>query len=103
MKLSKIAKSANMVNIIKIRGFMKIITATEAKNSFGELLMSAQSEPVSITRNGKEKGVLLSSHEYAAIKSQILQAAVQEGRASGISGNYDINEIKKEAKRRSAK
>lgn len=79
---------------------MKSITATEAKNSFGELLMSAQSEPVSITRNGKEQGVLLSSHEYKAIKSQVLQAAVQEGRASGIHGDLDIEEIKKEARTR---
>ena len=39
---------------------MKTITATEAKTNFGELLMSAQSEAVSITRNGKEQGVLLS-------------------------------------------
>ncbi|WP_141567178.1 type II toxin-antitoxin system prevent-host-death family antitoxin [Glaciecola punicea] len=48
--------------------------------------MSAQSEPVCITRNGKEQGVLLSSHEYAAIKSQLLQAAAQGDRASGIGG-----------------
>jgi prevent-host-death family protein len=38
---------------------MKSVTATEAKNSFGELLMSAQSEPVSITRNGKEQVLLI--------------------------------------------
>jgi prevent-host-death family protein len=82
---------------------MKYVTATEAKNSFGELLMKAQSEPVSITRNGKEQGVLLSSSNYAQLKSQLLQAAVTQGRASGIRGEFDINEIREEAKRRASK
>nr|WP_277750972.1 type II toxin-antitoxin system prevent-host-death family antitoxin [Ningiella ruwaisensis] len=44
---------------------IKAVTATEAKNSFGELLMKAQSGPVSITRNGKEQGMLLFSGENA--------------------------------------
>jgi prevent-host-death family protein len=79
---------------------MKVISATEAKNSFGELLMSAQSEPVSITRNGKEQGVLLSSREYAALKRQALVSAVQEGRKSGSAGDLDIEVIKNEAKQR---
>ncbi|GFD71249.1 type II toxin-antitoxin system Phd/YefM family antitoxin [Alteromonas sp. KUL150] len=79
---------------------MKVISATEAKNSFGELLMSAQSEPVSITRNGKEQGVLLSSREYAALKRQALVLAVQEGRKSGSAGALDIEVIKNEAKQR---
>ena len=79
---------------------MKVISATEAKNSFGELLMSVQSEPVSITRNGKEQGVLLSSREYAALKRQALASAVQEGRKSGRAGTLDIESIKNEAKER---
>lgn len=82
---------------------MKIVTATDAKNSFGELLMTAQSEPVSITRNGKEQGVLLSSQEYRKIKAQLLQAAVQEGRESGIRGELDIHMLKKEARSRAEK
>lgn len=79
---------------------MKVISATEAKNSFGDLLMSAQSEPVSITRNGKEQGVLLSSREYTALKRQALVSAVQEGRKSGSAGALDIEVIKNEAKQR---
>jgi hypothetical protein len=62
-----------------------------------------KSEPVSITRNGKEQGVLLSSKEYSFLKAQILQTAVQEGRASGIYGEYDISDIKKEAFHRASK
>ena len=56
--------------------------------------MSVQSEPVSITRNGKEQGVLLSSREYAALKRQALVSAVQEGRKSGRAGTLDIEAIK---------
>jgi prevent-host-death family protein len=82
---------------------MKVITATEAKNAFGELLMDAQSEPVSITRNGKEQGVLLSSREYAMLKNQLLRAAIQDGRASGIAGDLDISEIKKAARLKAAR
>lgn len=82
---------------------MRYITATEAKNSFGELLMQAQVEPVSITRNGKEQGVLLSSNSYAQLKKQLLESAVLEGRASGIKGELDINQVREEAKRRASK
>ncbi len=81
---------------------MKVISATEAKNAFGELLMSAQSEPISITRNGKEQGVLLSSKEYAALRHQALVSAVEAGRNSGRAGFLDIESIKKEAKSRAS-
>ncbi|WP_083898960.1 type II toxin-antitoxin system prevent-host-death family antitoxin [Robiginitomaculum antarcticum] len=36
---------------------MSTMTATEAKQNFGELLMRSQQEPVEITRNGKRIGV----------------------------------------------
>ena len=48
---------------VNIEIFMKSITATVAKNNFGDLLMHAQSAPVAITRNGKEQGVLVSAKE----------------------------------------
>ena len=47
---------------------MKSVTATEAKNNIGDLLMNAQSAPIAITRNGKEQGVLISAKEYLKIK-----------------------------------
>ena len=80
---------------------MKSITATEAQNNFGDLLMSAQSEPVSITRNGKEKGVLMSSQEYKEIKLQILQKAINDGFESGEPKPLDINDIKSKARKKS--
>lgn len=79
---------------------MKTITATEAKTNFGDLLMSAQSEPVSITRNGKEQGVLLSSKDFEKVKQYALQAAITTGIESGSAGILDMQEIKQEAKRR---
>lgn len=79
---------------------MKTITATEAKSNFGDLLMSAQSGPVTITRNGKEQGVLLSAKEYKEIKIHALQAAITAGIESGDAGILDMEEIKQEAKRR---
>lgn len=34
---------------------MKIMTALEAKNAFGQFLETAQREPVTITRNGRSE------------------------------------------------
>jgi len=79
---------------------MKTITATEAQNNFGDLLMNAQSEPISITRNGKEKGVLLSSKEYQAIKLQLLQQAITEGLESGQPSPLDMKDIKNKARKK---
>jgi len=77
---------------------MKTITATEAQNNFGDLLMSVQAGPVSITRNGKEKGVLLSSEEYEKIKVKILQNAINDGLESGEPTPLDMTEIKRKAR-----
>ncbi len=76
---------------------MKSITATEAKNNFGDLLMNAQSSPVAITRNGKEQGILLSIKEYSKLKHQAMQSAISEGVESGFDSNLDMDSIKAEA------
>ena len=76
---------------------MKSITATEAKNNFGDLLMNAQSSPVAITRNGKEQGILLSIKEYSKLKHQAMQNAISEGVESGFDSNLDMDSIKAEA------
>ncbi len=77
---------------------MKIITATEAQNNFGNLLMDAQREPISITRNGKEKGVLISSTDYRKMKHQALQNAISNGFESGEPTSLDMNDIKLKAR-----
>jgi len=79
---------------------MKSITATEAQNNFGDLLMSVQSEPISITRNGKEKGVLVSSEEYQAIKLRALQNAINDGFESGKPAPLDMSDIKNKARKK---
>ena len=80
---------------------MKSVTATEAKNNFGELLMNAQSAPIAITRNGKEQGVLISAKEYLRIKQQALQTAISAGISSGDAGKIDIDSIKALARTKS--
>jgi antitoxin Phd len=79
---------------------MKTITATEAQNNFGDLLMNAQSEPISITRNGKEKGVLLSSKEYQDIKHRALQQAITQGIESGEASILNMADIKTKARQK---
>lgn len=79
---------------------MKSITATEAKNNFGDLLMNAQSAPITITRNGKEQGVLVSVNEYLRLKQHALQTAISDGLSSGDAGILDIDSIKTLARAR---
>jgi prevent-host-death family protein len=43
---------------------MKTITALEAKTRFGEVLETAQRQPVSITRNGRPSVVMISAESY---------------------------------------
>ena len=43
---------------------MKTITATAARNRFGELIDMAQSEPVRVQRQGRDVAVVLSPEEF---------------------------------------
>ncbi|EHZ2727045.1 type II toxin-antitoxin system Phd/YefM family antitoxin [Vibrio parahaemolyticus] len=47
---------------------MQTMTANQAKTNFGELILSAQREPVKITRNNKEACVVLSMKDYEALE-----------------------------------
>ena len=44
---------------------MKVMTARDAKNHFGEFLDSAQREPVLITRNNRPVGMMISIQDAA--------------------------------------
>ena len=77
---------------------MKTITATEAQNNFGDLLMNVQSEPIAITRNGKERGVLLSLRDYQEIKHRALQQSITEGIESGEASPLNMTDIKNKAR-----
>ena len=49
---------------------MANITATEAKNKFGQVLEMAQAEPVRIQKNGRDVAIMLSPEQYAALVNQ---------------------------------
>lgn len=49
---------------------MAEITATDAKNRFGQVLEMAQAEPVRIQKNGRDVAIILSAEEYAKLLAQ---------------------------------
>lgn len=46
---------------------MAKMTATDAKNKFGQLLDMAQAEPVAIEKNGREVAYVISAEQYASL------------------------------------
>lgn len=75
---------------------MRIMSAREAKNHFGELLMDAQREPVTIERNGKPVAVVQSFEDHEEVqrlKLEWLRAAVAESRrASELEGDAELTD-----------
>lgn len=53
---------------------MKTMTASDAKNKFGQLLEMAQAGPVRIQKQGRDVGIMLSPQEFKR-----LAAASQSG------------------------
>ena len=53
---------------------MRSMTAKDAKNRFGELLMEAQREPVTIEKNGKPVAVVRSYEDDQEIERMKLEA-----------------------------
>lgn len=49
-------------------GHMREISATDARNRFGQLLDAAQSTPVRITRKGRAVAVMMSAQHYAHLQ-----------------------------------
>lgn len=72
---------------------MRSMTATDAKNRFGQVLEMAQAEPVHIQKNGRDVGIVISPEEFARLKAgadapkvrpaieQLLQRSVERRRA----------------------
>ncbi len=61
---------------------MKTVAALEAKNRFGELLDTAQREPVTIEKHGRAVAVVVSAVEYEEIQKlrlTNLKAEIQKG------------------------
>ena len=68
---------------------MRTMSAKDAKNHFGELLMEAQKSPVTIEKNGKPIAVVYSYDDHRHIeqaKLEWLKAAIAEGFADLDAG-----------------
>jgi len=67
--LTILAKSANIAKLVNIRSFfMRVESATNAKNRFGEIMDAALREPVMIQRSGRDVAVLMSVEEYKIVE-----------------------------------
>lgn len=57
---------------------MIAVTSVEAQNRFGQLLDTAQREPITITRRGRPVAMLVAMQDYAALQGdQVAAAATQ--------------------------
>ena len=62
---------------------MRTMSAKDAKNHFGELLLEAQKAPVTIEKNGKPVAVLLSFDDHEAVERLKLERLRAMVAASG--------------------
>jgi prevent-host-death family protein len=83
---------------------MKDMSSTEAKTHFGALLDLAQREPVTIHKKGRAVAVMMSMQEFEAhqaMKLKLLQQAIDDGLASGLS-DRSMDELIADAERDAA-
>ena len=74
---------------------MRTMSAKEAKNHFGELLMEAQKAPVTIEKNGKPVAVLYSMEWHEAAEEAKLEwrkRAVAEARTGDETLDVPLDE-----------
>ncbi|MEK0085634.1 type II toxin-antitoxin system Phd/YefM family antitoxin [Benzoatithermus flavus] len=75
---------------------MRTMSAKDAKNRFGELLMEAQKAPVTIEKNGKPVAVVYSfedHHHIEQAKLEWLKAAIAEADADIAAGRvYEMTD-----------
>lgn len=50
---------------------MREITTTHLQRKIGEVLSDVQKEPIKIMSNGRERAVIVSSHEYRRLKELV--------------------------------
>jgi prevent-host-death family protein len=55
---------------------MSSITATNAKNRFGEVLEMARTEPVHVQKNGRDVAVVISPEEYQRYQQAVQRSGV---------------------------
>jgi prevent-host-death family protein len=75
---------------------MRTMSAKDAKNHFGELLLEAQKAPVTIEKNGRPVAVLYSyedHHHVEQAKLEWLKAAIAESDADVAAGRvYELTD-----------
>jgi prevent-host-death family protein len=80
---------------------MRTMSAKDAKNRFGELLLEAQKAPVTIEKNGRPVAVLYSYEEHHHLeqaKLEWLKAAIAEADADVAAGReYEMTDELMEA------
>lgn len=82
---------------------MKAIAAKEAKNNFGEMLDTAQREPVAIEKHGRAVAIVLSVENYQQMKLENLRAHLSIGEAQLDRGEFSTKtaeDIIREGKQR---
>jgi prevent-host-death family protein len=62
---------------------MTTMTALEAKNAFGQFLDAVQRAPVTVTKNGREVGVMFSKADLEAMGESYLMPFLRDEVASG--------------------
>jgi len=71
---------------------MEVLTANEAKNNFGDLLLKTQRNPVHITKSGKPVAVVMSSKDYEIIeefKMRYLKEELARSRNDETAGRVE--------------
>ncbi|MEZ9329680.1 type II toxin-antitoxin system Phd/YefM family antitoxin [Vibrio breoganii] len=66
------------------------LTANDAKRNFGELLLSAQREPVKISKNSKDAVVVMSIKDYEELetmKAEYLKHCFESAKQDLAQGN----------------
>ena len=69
---------------------MQTLTANDAKRNFGELLLSAQREPVKISKNNKDAVVVMSIKDFEeleAMKVDYLKHCFEAAKKDLAQGN----------------
>ena len=64
---------------------MKVMTARDAKNRFGEFLHSAQREPVVITKNDRPVGIMISMEDAEASLLPEMMMAKEDGHGEWVA------------------
>lgn len=67
---------------------LKIMSAKEAKNSFGTFMEDAQREPVVIQKHGRASAVVVSAEEYKNIKLERLRKRLAIGMEQADRGDF---------------